>query len=116
MMKQLCLRLDEKLIEILERNAKQQGIKLRRYIRSTIEKGLVIDAQLQKGSTEDVRVINDFQIRIAELITQNTILSRRLLRSMADSDSQAEQEIKNADRDSKEYVSKLLQPQVELLR
>ena len=48
-MKQYSLRVDDTLSGILNRNAEKQGIKVTRYIRSLIEKGLVIDTQIQQG-------------------------------------------------------------------
>ncbi|MCE3239396.1 MAG: hypothetical protein K0R24_2377 [Gammaproteobacteria bacterium] len=50
-MKQYSMRVDDGLSQILERNAENQGIKVTRYVRSLIEKGLVIDTQIQHKSS-----------------------------------------------------------------
>ncbi len=47
--KQYSVRVDDGLSQILERNAENQGTKITRYVRFLIEKGLVIDTQIQQS-------------------------------------------------------------------
>jgi hypothetical protein len=109
-MKQYSVRIDRRLAEIVERNAEQQGAKLARYIRSLIEKGLVVDAQIQQGMLADKKdnSKNYFDIRTAELLAENVALSRKILRKQFKNAEISHDEIIDAERRSKEFISKLV--------
>jgi len=109
-MKQYSVRMDQKLSEILERNAAQQGAKLSRYIRSLIEKGLVVDTQIQQGVYVEKRDHSKsyFDIKIAELIAQNLALSRKLIRAQLKSEELSHDEIRDAEKRAKEFIAELM--------
>ena len=109
-MKQYSVRIDRKLAEILERNAEQQSAKLARYIRSLIEKGLVIDTQIQQGVLVEKRdnSKSHFDIKIAELVAQNLALSRKLIRGQCKNDEEGNHEIKDAERRAQQFISELI--------
>lgn len=115
-MKQYSIRIDHKLAEILERNSQQQSIKVTRYIRSLIEKGLVIDTQIQQGVLADKNNNSKsyFDLRIAELITQNLSLTRKLIRMVLKSDEAGEKEICLAESRAKDFINSLIGSKVEL--
>ena len=109
-MKQYSVRVDHKLAEILERNAQQQGIKVTRYIRSLLEKGLVIDTQIQQGVLTEKKDNSKsyFDIRIAEVVAQTLVLSRKLIRTHLKSEEASSNEISDAERRAKEFISDLI--------
>ena len=109
-MKQYSLRVDDTLSGILNRNAENQGIKVTRYIRSLIEKGLVIDTQIQQGVLVEKRDRSKsyFDIKIAELVAQNLALSRKLIRAQLKNDEISNDEIKDAERRAKEFIAELM--------
>jgi len=109
-MKQYSIRIDHKLSEILERNAQQQGVKNTRYIRSLIEKGLVIDTQIQQGVLAEKRDHSKsyFDIKIAELVAQTLALSRKLIRAQLKSEEASHDEIRDAEKRAKEFISELM--------
>jgi len=98
------------LAEILERNAEQQSAKLARYIRSLIEKGLVIDTQIQQGVLVEKRdhSKSHFDIKIAELVAQNLALSRKLIRAQLKSEELSHDEIRDAEKRAKEFIAELI--------
>ena len=109
-MKQVSLRIDDVLSEILKRNAAQQQVKMTRYIRSLIEKGLVIDTQIQQGVYVEKKdhSKSHFDIKIAELIAQNSALSRKLIRAQLKNDEISNDEIKDAEKRAKEFIAELM--------
>ena len=109
-MKQYSLRVDDTLSGILNRNAENQGIKVTRYIRSLIEKGLVIDTQIQQGVLVEKRDRSKsyFDIKIAELVAQNLALSRKLIRAQLKSEELSHNEIRDAEKRAKEFIAELM--------
>ena len=112
-MKSYCMRVDQNLSTILERNANDQGIKISRYIRSLIEKGLVVDSRIRKGLHCDIDddCKSYFDIKIAELIVQNLLVTRKVLFSQLES-ADALEEIEGAITRSRDYIKKLIEERV----
>lgn len=112
-MKSYSVRLDNKLFNILETKAKQQEIKLSRYIRSLIEKGLVIDSQINQpgfGVGDGLDLPDDtFKVNLAELSVQSLVLTRKLLRARMRSEARAEETIRQAEQLAHDYVVKLME-------
>jgi hypothetical protein len=115
-MTQYSVRVDQKLADILEKNSEHQGIKMTRYIRSLLEKGLVIDTLVQQGSLAEKQdnSKSHFEIRIAELVAQNLVLGRKLIRAQSKTEDQANKEISEAETLAREYISKLINNQGDL--
>lgn len=109
-MKQVSVRVDDTFYGILKKNAEQQGIKVTRYIRSLIEKGLVIDTQIQQGVLVEKRDHSKsyFDIKIAELVAQNLALSRKLIRVQLKSEELSHDEIRDAEKRAKEFIAELM--------
>jgi AraC-like DNA-binding protein len=110
-MKQYSVRVDDRLSQILERNAENQGIKVTRYVRSLIEKGLVIDTQIQQGVLAEKidKSKSYFDLKIAELVAQNVALSRKLLRKQFKNEEIGQDEIQDAERRAKEVIARLIE-------
>jgi hypothetical protein len=109
--KQYSVRMDDRLSQILERNAENQGIKITRYLRSLIEKGLVIDTQIQKGVLVEKidKSKSYFDIRIADLVSEKVALSRKLLRKQFKNEETGHDEIQDAERLAKEIIARLIE-------
>jgi hypothetical protein len=109
-MKQYSMRVDDGLSQILERNAENQGIKVTRYVRSLIEKGLVIDTQIQQGILAEKidKSKSYFDLKIAELVAQNVAISRKLLRKQFKNEEIGQDEIQDVERRAKEVIARLI--------
>ena len=75
-----------------------------------IEKGLVIDTQIQQGVYVEKRdhSKSHFDIKIAELIAQNLALSRKLIRAQLKSEELSHNEIRDAEKRAKEFIAELM--------
>lgn len=82
------VRIDDKTYAIIEKNAANQGIKISRYIRSLIEKGLVIDSQINRGDVPQNPLNADQELfnQLVEISIENTILTRKMLRNFVETE------------------------------
>jgi hypothetical protein len=110
-MKQYSVRVDDALSRVLERNAENQGSKITRYVRSLIEKGLIIDTQIQQGVLVEKidKSKSYFDLKIAELVAQNVALSRKLLRKQFKNEETGQNEIQDAERRAKDFITGLME-------
>lgn len=51
-MKIMNIRIDEKMAKVIEDNAAKNAIKPSRYIRSLMEKGLILEHQMEAGAPD----------------------------------------------------------------
>lgn len=68
-MRPFSINLEPSIAEIIEQNAKAQGIKVARYIRSLIEKGLLVDKQLHSENPPSLKDNSKthFEMSMAEM-------------------------------------------------
>jgi AraC-like DNA-binding protein len=80
-------------------------------VRSLIEKGLVIDTQIQQGILAEKidKSKSYFDLKIAELVAQNVALSRKLLRKQFKNEETGQDEIQDAERRAKEVIARLIE-------
>jgi len=107
-MKTICIRIDEKVVEIIDRNAAQQGIKPTRYVRSLIEKGLVLDHQIQGGTTGKHAPMQDTTLwfSLAEFLIENVMLARILVRKTVQTPEEHKEILQVAAEKAKQYLDK----------
>jgi hypothetical protein len=110
-MKQYSVRVDTRLSQVLNRNAEDQGIKVTRYVRSLIEKGLIIDTQIQQGILVEKKDNSKsyFDLKIAELVAQSVALSRKLLRKQFKNEEAGQDEVQDAERLAKDFITGLME-------
>jgi hypothetical protein len=82
------VRVDKDFYDILTRKSKERGIRIGRYIRMLIERGLVIDHQYHNEGTSYNLAVNNHALLpiIAELCAETTMLVRYLYREKFDND------------------------------
>jgi|GEM_PF-1775552 len=110
-MESFSLRVDRNLSNVLAENARKQGIKVSRYMRSLIEKGLVFEACSCEGTffTQGDQTLNPIKMKIAELGIQNLILTRKLIRNLLSENGKADELINKAETMSQDYITNLLE-------
>ena len=79
LMTTLSVRIDQSLLNAVKENAATQGIKLSRYARSLIERGLMLE-KLEDHSISNNNKSIDYLPIIATLCAENTMLTRYLYR------------------------------------
>jgi thioredoxin reductase len=81
-MRKVTIRIDEKIWQVIEKNAEEQSIKSTRYARSLLEKGLVIDHQIQSGSSSNKtsQQEHSLSLELLEIAVENVMLTRKLVR------------------------------------
>ncbi len=112
-MKSITLRIDESLLETITRNAEVQKIKLSRYIRMLIEKGLVIDSQIQSGFDKNTAGFSNnskgiFEIRMAQIQAEELLICREILKNILQSESDFNRKSAEASEKAKAFVAKAL--------
>lgn len=83
------IRFDKDFYDIIIRKANERGIKVSRYVRMLIERGLVIDHQYHnEGNNSSATQIDDKQMLtiIAELCAETTMMVRYLYRQNFEND------------------------------
>lgn len=108
-MKQITLKLEEDLLNTVKKRAEERGIKPARFLRSLIEKGLVLDHQLKQGTDHLPSGPTRFEQSLAEMIAENLCLSRKAIRSQLPAE-EAEEALVDARKRAQSLIKKLCQP------
>lgn len=87
-MKSITVRMDDYFYSLIKQKAAEKGIKLSRYIRMLIERGLVMESQFQSTGSPALSTNSqpDLLPIIASLSAENTMLLRYLYRRYFDND------------------------------
>ena len=104
------VRLSDRVSEIINRNSDEQGITSRSvYIRSLVEKGLVIDAYIQDGKGPNTeKKMSLFEIRLAQILVENLALSREILKNSVKSEVEFNKKLEDFKQTSQEFVMALM--------
>lgn len=109
-MKTLTIRIDADFEQKLRQVAEQKKIKFTRYIRSLLEKGLVIDVQLGSltlgGAAEKGR--DNFDIRLAQINIESLALLRLLVEAHPELKGNAKEILWDAEQRAKNYTMKII--------
>jgi hypothetical protein len=103
------IRVDKEFRNLLRERAEKREIKLSRYVRSLIEKGMVVESQLEQSSagvnSEKKKNIN---LRMAEMIAENLILTRTVIESNSPNKTEADKIIADAENRAHSYIEDLV--------
>lgn len=105
------VRLNDRLSEIIDKNAREQGIASRSvYIRSLVEKGLVVDAYIQDGklSQSSEKSLSLVDIRLAQILVENLAVCREILKLSMKSDEEFKNRLAAFKHSSQEFVMDLI--------
>jgi DNA-directed RNA polymerase beta' subunit len=107
-MKIMNIRIDQKVAEIIDRNAGKQRIKPSRYVRSLIEKGLVLDHQIQAGYVTSSGLQHESKLwpKLFNLAVENVELARSVVWQAAKTGEEAKEIVDAAQERAKKYVEK----------
>ena len=102
------IRIDEEMAKTIEYKAAKNAIKLSRYIRSLLEKGLVFEHQMEAGHSIKNLPSKDaeYLIKIAEILVENIRLTRKLIRNSVNTHEEHREILNVARGGVEEYMQK----------
>lgn len=111
-MRQFTIKLEQSTADLIERQAQEQGIKVTRYLRTLIEKGLVVDMQLQQKQPNPIaeNAKSPFEISIAEIQVATYALLKKYGEAILGAAHLAQDEAALAQQKAKLFVAKALNP------
>ena len=107
-MKIVQLRLPERLYETIAENAVRDGVKVSQHIRSLLERAMIFEKQIDSSAHQnetDDSFITDILLKNTKTTVECALLLRELVSRVAADEK--EELIKQADRQSKDYVKRL---------
>lgn len=107
-MKVVHIRIDEKMIKVIEGKVAKNSINFSRYIRSLLEKGLVYENQIEAGHSVKNVSSQDSErlLQIAEILLENLMLTRNLVWSSVTNKEEHKAILEVAMEKSKKYIAK----------
>lgn len=105
------VRLNDRLSEVIDRNSREQGIASRSvYIRSLVEKGLVVDAYIQDGKLGQAgeKSLSLVDIRLAQILVENLAVCREILKLSMKSEADFNHRLADFKHHSQAFVMDLI--------
>jgi len=106
-MKPFSLRIDDDLYEMIQQRATERGIKVTRYVRMLIEKGLVVDHQLHHGTQSLAESETYSNGTLAELLAENTMVLRSIYRNLFKDEESFKASMESLHQLSQRFLEKL---------